>query len=75
MTIKKDQDNILNIAESGGLTSKLHASVLFPDVFGPLAAQDRRHTLADTSSKNGPNAGQSIRQEKQWAKGWQRDRW
>lgn len=41
MNIKTDQDSLLNVEKNGELTSKLHASVLFPDVFGALTEQDR----------------------------------
>ena len=41
MNIMKDQEVILNIASEGALTAKLHACVLFPEVFGHLSAEDR----------------------------------
>ncbi|PXF41198.1 hypothetical protein BWQ96_09092 [Gracilariopsis chorda] len=41
MAIRRDQDNILSITEKGKLTAKLHASVLFPDLFGALNESER----------------------------------
>ena len=41
MNISKDQDMILNISKEGAVTAKLHASVLFPDLFGHLTEDDR----------------------------------
>ena len=41
MNIMQDQRKLLNIQEHGRITTALHASVLFPEVFGKLTNADR----------------------------------
>ena len=51
MNISKDQDMILKISKEGAVTAKLHASVLFPDVFGHLTENDRKTYLFGKNEK------------------------
>lgn len=40
MNIAEDQKRLLQVSELGKTTTKLHSSVLFPDVFGTLSEED-----------------------------------
>lgn len=61
MNISKDQDMLLNIAERGKATSELHASVLFPDVFGPLTAEDKEKYFSGLTFKKWTRARTVLR--------------
>ena len=66
MNIMKDQDMLLNIRENENLSAKRHASVIFPDVFGPLTDEDKERYFSGmkfkrcTRARNVLRAAQSI---------------
>ncbi|PXF40071.1 hypothetical protein BWQ96_10222 [Gracilariopsis chorda] len=69
MTVKNDQDSLLSLSTKGEITAQPHASVLFPDVFGPLSDEDRKIQFNDkkfrkcTKCRAVVRPGQSMRKE------------
>ena len=61
MNIKKDQDEILAAAKRGVVTAKLHASVLFPGIFGRLTDEDRKTYFSSKHFKNWTRCRSVIR--------------
>ncbi|PXF44647.1 hypothetical protein BWQ96_05589 [Gracilariopsis chorda] len=51
MTVLKDQDSLLSVSTKGEITAQPHASVLFPEVFGPLSDEDRKIHFNDKKFK------------------------
>lgn len=45
MNIRRDQNMLLNISERGKLSSKLHASILYPEVFGGFTENEREENF------------------------------